>query len=88
MANGWEKGLQIDRINNDLGYCPENCRFCTNQANNQNRSNNKMNEDKVRLMKAMRKCGDITLRELGQMFGIDKSTASEICSGILWGNVE
>ena len=35
--NGWKKGLQIDRKNNDKGYSPQNCRFVTNRQNNLNR---------------------------------------------------
>ena len=38
IGNGWKDGLQIDRINNDGDYCPENCRFVTNVENMKNRS--------------------------------------------------
>jgi len=37
ISDGWEKGLQIDRIDNDQGYSPENCRFTTRSVNNLNR---------------------------------------------------
>jgi hypothetical protein len=33
----YEDGLQLDRIDNDKGYNPENCRFVTPQVNSVNR---------------------------------------------------
>jgi hypothetical protein len=39
-ANGWAKGLQLDREDNDLGYSPSNCRFVTAKVNSYNRRTN------------------------------------------------
>ena len=39
LSHGWHKGLQIDRIDNNQGYYPENCRVVTPKENNNNKRN-------------------------------------------------
>jgi hypothetical protein len=41
VNNGYEKGLQIDRRNNDGDYSPDNCRFVTNYENSRNKRTNR-----------------------------------------------
>lgn len=40
LANGYLPGLQIDRINNNGNYEPENCRWVTAKENASNKRNN------------------------------------------------
>ena len=41
MDNGYNDSLELDRIDNDSGYCPANCRWVTHKENCQNRSASK-----------------------------------------------
>lgn len=40
IHSGYEKGLQIDRTDNEKGYSPDNCRWVTALQNENNRRNN------------------------------------------------
>jgi hypothetical protein len=44
LSSGWKKssGLQIDRIDNDGPYSPDNCRIATLSENANNKSNNRI----------------------------------------------
>lgn len=39
LGNGYKKGLQIDRVDNNKGYYPDNCRFVEPHVNVNNRDN-------------------------------------------------
>ncbi len=41
LANGYQEGLEIDRIDNDGNYEPSNCRWITRQKNSLNRDKRK-----------------------------------------------
>lgn len=43
-ANGYKEGKEIDRINNDDGYSPQNCRWATKIENANNTSTNRFIE--------------------------------------------
>ena len=42
IAHGWSEGMEIDRIDNDGNYCPENCHFVSHRVNQHNKSTSRM----------------------------------------------
>lgn len=65
MLNGYAKGLQLDRLNNDGPYAPDNCRWVTSKQNTRNRRSNRLINTPLGLM---------SLAEAAETFNIGAST--------------
>ena len=65
MGATYKPGLQLDRINNDLGYSPENCRWTTSKYNNRNRRDNRL---------VSSPWGLVSVAELSEKSGINQGT--------------
>lgn len=52
-THGWKEGLEIDRINNDRGYFPDNIRFVSKAVNLKNRGHVKFTTEQVRIILAL-----------------------------------
>ena len=50
LANGFKDGLTLDRIDNNKGYSPENCRFITQAEQSRNRCNTILVQDEGQIM--------------------------------------
>lgn len=73
MIYGYKKGLQINRVDNDGDYSPENCKWSTPQENSRNQENSKYwFIDGVRYE---------TAKEAGAAHGVSGSSASAWCIG-------
>jgi len=42
ISHGWDRSLQIDRIDTNGNYEPENCRFVTSKVNNRNKREHRL----------------------------------------------
>lgn len=63
--NGYKDTLTLDRIDNDKGYEPDNCRWITIGENCRNKRNNKLDWDKVDYIRSSEKSNVNLAKELG-----------------------
>jgi len=84
IKNGWKDGLQIDRINVNGNYTPENCRFITKIENSRSRRDTILNMEKANEIRSLWNQGGYSNRELGIKFGVHKSTIKDITHNRTW----
>ena len=85
LANNYEPGLEIDRINNDGPYSPDNCRFIRHQINSQTRSNASCSLEIASGIKKMLQDG-AGIKETAAHFGVNYMVAWHINKGNTWRN--
>lgn len=76
-------GLSIERINNDLGYSKENCKWATVTEQARNRRATKLDEDKVVQIKILLENG-ISQNKIASQFSVSRSNVGHIAQGTTW----
>lgn len=88
-ANGYEKGLWIERKNNDGNYTPRNCTWANQSQQARNRRPIKLSLVKARRLKAEldklpRGGRSGVKRSLALKYGVSPTTISNIANGDTW----
>lgn len=81
MAESYRPGLLLDRIDNDKGYGPDNCRWADCETQQNNRSDNVFIETPI---------GRLTQAQAARAYGVPRSTfnrwylAGQLASRMGW----
>ena len=75
--------LTIERINNDLGYSKENCKWATVTEQARNRRATKLDESKVVQIKILIENG-VSQNAIANQFSVSRSNIGHIAQGNIW----
>jgi hypothetical protein len=81
--NGYVRGLQLDRIDNDRGYCPENCQWITPVENSRKSTATRLSVSEAEEIRMLVSKG-VKQSEIAKRFSVDPSTISVLNSGKTW----
>lgn len=70
VNNGYKKGLQLDRINNNGDYEPSNCQFITQKENLRKTRNVKLTVTRAKHIRILHKLSGMTAAEISRLYGV------------------
>lgn len=85
LKNGYANDLSIDRIDNNKGYSPENCRWVNDSIQVQNSSKAKLNANQV--LKIRNEWPLLSYSKLAKKYNVNKTTISCIILKKTWSNI-
>ncbi len=95
LASGFERGLTIDRIDNDGDYCAENCQWITNSENVKKQADwakkngqYKLSIEDASKAKKLAFSGTVSDKEIAGMFGVTVQMIGNIARGRAWQELE
>lgn len=88
INNGWQKGLQIDRENNNGNYEPSNCRWATQKTQLRNTSRTVLNPIKVRIILCLKNKYLLDRSSISDVLSINRHTVDSVLYNKAWVDIK
>jgi hypothetical protein len=85
LCHGWERGLQLDRIDNDGDYSPSNCQFITPAENSRKKPSTKLSLKLAKEIRDLKKSNpDMPNGVIASIYGVHRTTINSVIYNHTW----